>query len=1683
MAQSVNPSLSTANLAFCADPAPAPRRPSSVKDAADQIAALNSKDYTTYSSGGKTHYVWTFLSTETFNTSRWSLLVDAFVVGGGGSGYDGGSPAGGVTHNGGGGAGGVAYTTGFLLPAGVNTFTVGGGSAATVVGGDSSILTNQYGGNTLVGKGGGSAGPTNDNGGSGGGGYYAQNGGDENQSSENGVLTSGFVTNFGYDGGDSGGGAGQYAAGGGGGAGAVGYNGSSSAVANNSYGGVGIQEGVDFYINGTSNWYAGGGGGTCGTCAAGGTGGGGQGGNWSACDSQSGTANTGGGGGGHDNRGSGAQNYAGGSGIIIIRLTDDPGSISESVLYDLASGDSGQMYCGSCVDFDGTDAYVTYGDVEWLDGLTTISVCCWLNQDGAPPNSGGVFLSKDNAIECWTKQSSTNQFVLSINNNHIILTGGGVPPIGEWFHVVMTWNSIGDERRLYLNGVLVDENDGGTQSGNSINNTADGLAIGARANGTYEIDGKISDTKIFAKELSAANVKELYENSKVIIPTKQDPSGEFLSQGDLLLWAPLAEGFGYVAYDGSGHGRHGTYSATDWLTGQSGCPQLITGYNKPMWFSNAGSDYVQVASDGRDTFANQSYTVAGWLYVPDGAGFGGERVIFSYDYTSHGTPYYAIQIRLDSGGGIFFAWNDGSQYRHVGAAGAFGYDNRWYHLACTYTSGAQKIYIDGVQVAQDTRTDTITFYDQEVWIGRATFGGYWDGLINELAVYDKALPASEIKALASRVTIGGSLNSVSLLNNANYPMTWVSGASVTGITAKSDAASSLDAFNTTDSLVFVTGQRYRASFRAEQISGSLPTFSIVDQVNWSVTKTGFGTLATVTGYNSKEWVSTQSGTFVAVWYTQSTAGVFNISDFSIVPVGEPSPPDAMVMGNEVAEAVSAKSSDAAESTYSYGGTTYKTWTYRSGGTFVVPRDMEVDVVIVGGGGGGGWNVGGGGGAGGLVSETLVAAPGKYTVIVGAGGVGRYNGMSPAECTSGGDSSVDFAANSRVWPFAAITTTAVGGGRGGGYITSWSDAPESGGSGGGGRHGQGGASGTGGQGNAGGTGTYGTSNGSTKYCGAGGGGAGAVGANATYSSVEFYGTAHGGNGGNGKNDFINSSVAETAALLAAALPTVGGGYLAGGGGGSKQGGGGSTVGEGGKGGGGKGANYATRDGEAGQVNTGGGGGAEMDGGSGVVIIRYAVPTPIGYWRNDGTSAWTDLSGNANNGTIYGSPASLLLKQGYSASKSTNAGRDNQGFPLKQKDVGAVGFANYIANATTTGVPIGDTIVTSGGLNVGTSGGAGTFAISAWANPEILGTGVSRSIIKKRTQNGHWPAWELYVTSGGALVGSYSSTTYGQCLEAYTTADGTIQENNWYNIVFVKPAGDYQVVKVYINGVNVDAPNTLDYGSHTTSTSVATSTQPAYIGRDLDGDNSTGTWRNPWVGQLGPIQVYTEALTSAQVKQNFEAQANRFQANRGIIQSGLVLHLDAGNTASYPGSGTTWADLSGNANTAILSGGAAYSSVNGGVIDFDGVDGKAHVSSLIPNITGSYTITQWVKRNGTGYEFLWEGNVGASKPAIENNIFYHNNSNRGAVAVSTTAWTHVVAMFDGSYTTTYVNGVRVIHSAYTTANPTVTNFTIAARNSTTAYNLDGLVGEVCVYNRALSAGEVEHNFELMRDRFET
>jgi hypothetical protein len=277
--------------------------------------------------------------------------------------------------------------------------------------------------------------------------------------------------------------------------------------------------------------------------------------------------------------------------------------------------------------------------------------------------------------------------------------------------------------------------------------------------------------------------------------------------------------------------------------------------------------------------------------------------------------------------------------------------------------------------------------------------------------------------------------------------------------------------------------------------------------------------------------------------------------------------------------------EAAKTPYAIGGDkvytngTYWIHEFYNSGLFIPRQSLTADYLVVAGGGGAGTGNsgagGGGGGAGGLRSTVTATGGGgslesalslnastAYVVTIGAGGIG---GSSP---TNGSNS-------------VFSTITSIGGGYGGGVGNSGGS-----GGGGGGNDALAGGSGTTNQGYAGGASYNGTGTGA-----GGGGGAGAI------------GTA-GGTGG--------SSLNGGAGGVGVAISIIGSSVTyAGGGGGSSANSGGSG-GAGGSGGGGAGATV-NANGTSGTTNTGGGGGGARagagytpgSGGSGIVIVRYAV----------------------------------------------------------------------------------------------------------------------------------------------------------------------------------------------------------------------------------------------------------------------------------------------------------------------------------------------------------------------------------------------------------------------------------------------------------------------------------------------
>lgn len=214
-----------------------------------------------------------------------------------------------------------------------------------------------------------------------------------------------------------------------------------------------------------------------------------------------------------------------------------------------------------------------------------------------------------------------------------------------------------------------------------------------------------------------------------------------------------------------------------------------------------------------------------------------------------------------------------------------------------------------------------------------------------------------------------------------------------------------------------------------------------------------------------------------------------------------------------------------------------------------------------------------------------------------------------------------------------------------------------------------------------------------------------------------------------------------------------------------------------------------------------------------------------------------------------------------------------------------------------------------------------------------------------------------------------------------------------------------------------------------------------------------------------------------------------SNLGIyVTSGLLMNLDAGNGISYPGSGTTWYDLSGNGKNGTLTNGSTFSYPNNS-IQLDGVDDFITFSSLVTSDANNVTMEIWFKiltfgqyyvfynGNGanSGYGFAF-GACGASPSTLY--IFFGGLvcSVVSYSSMSTDTWYQAVFTRTTSPSTSnimYINGVS--RSTNTTNNPN------APTTSTSMGTFPGYISIARIYNRALSANEVLQNYNAFKGRF--
>ncbi len=340
----------------------------------------------------------------------------------------------------------------------------------------------------------------------------------------------------------------------------------------------------------------------------------------------------------------------------------------------------------------------------------------------------------------------------------------------------------------------------------------------------------------------------------------------------------------------------------------------------------------------------------------------------------------------------------------------------------------------------------------------------------------------------------------------------------------------------------------------------------------------------------------------------------------------------------------------------------------------------------------------------------------------------------------------------------------------------------------------------------------------------------------------------------------------------------------------------------------------------------------------------------------------------------------------------------------------------------------------------------------------------------------------------------SVWQGGAMTPYTVYS-TLTSNAWNHIIW-QHRRSTNTLMAYVNGVQ------------TYSNAAVARTTPDSAGSQfytiLCAPSATnfGAGSASYLGaNLAIYRWYNRILTAGEISTNFAAEKNRFGAASTIATSSILLHLDAGNSTSYGGSGTTWTDLTGNARNATLINTPTYSASGGGYFSFlDSSFQYATVADIgdrsqwtveawarpTASLTGKVTAIVTNQFNGTT---RLNFSLGNNRAPTSYNLCagFYNGAWRttNGFAPSTNIWYHIVGTYDGTTVNQYVNSALDTTLTYSGTPQSGGEIRIARRwddvaNSATNF-FCGDIAVVRIYGRALTAGEVLQNYTAGRARF--
>jgi len=420
-------------------------------------------------------------------------------------------------------------------------------------------------------------------------------------------------------------------------------------------------------------------------------------------------------------------------------------------------------YYGGGLKFDGSNDFVDLGDKAEFEGMKAITIETWAKFDSLPSNGAIDWHNNfsivdkfwDGTDRAFTVSAyyNTDKFAFNVstdtaNNNDGQAYSDNNVVVNHWYHIAAVWDSEDDTTRLYVDGVP--QTSTGSKAGNNVRTNSSPLSIGRdwyNNSPTNYFDGIIDDVRIYSRAKSADEIYADYNAQKHKYHAHIDPSDANL----VGLWHLDGMAESGAAMDSSMQGNHGELEDVElwditsgWAEGKYGNALEVDGLN----------DRIQVPYNTGLNYIGGEFSLEAWI-KPDSEETTGGKIL-SKPWNGSGQYNYWLSYGSDQTISVHLA---GTTSYDLTTIQSFSRD-AWHHVVATVSSDSSvKLYVDGALGNNGTHSiigwapssgngkhvlciGTLYCYAPG-WAGNT--GHAFDGLIDEVAIYNRALTATEVK--------------------------------------------------------------------------------------------------------------------------------------------------------------------------------------------------------------------------------------------------------------------------------------------------------------------------------------------------------------------------------------------------------------------------------------------------------------------------------------------------------------------------------------------------------------------------------------------------------------------------------------------------------------------------------------------------------------------------------------------------------------------------------------------------------------------------------------------------------------------------------------------------------------------------------------------------------------------------